>query len=274
MSHEMSQYDEQLIDLMIQRATTGLSESEKVEFEQMASLPLQQVEAEHYELTVTAVDLGLHSSQHMKMPREIHDRLLVAAGKFFGTEHVTTSKSDNSGQRSKPSVRKSERFRWRDAVPWAVTAACLLLMLNDLNPFSKANVIAKLPSSFQQYKSFIDAPPADLVEVIWQPIHDLDAGGKVVWSDSRQTGFMIFSGLDINDPKIEQYQLWIFDTLKDQADPVDGGVFDIAANGEVVIPIVAHIPVDNAVQFAITVERPGGVTVSKRERVPLLAAIK
>ena len=84
---------------------------------------------------------------------------------------------------------------------------------------------------------------------------------------------MVFSGLPVNNPNVEQYQLWIFDTDKGQDHPVDGGVFDIAGTKQVVVPIDARIPVNKAVQFAITVEKPGGVVVSDKSRLPLLAEV-
>ena len=55
---------------------------------------------------------------------------------------------------------------------------------------------------------------------------------------------------------------------------MDGGVFDIPAGvDEVIVAIDPKINVKEAFQFAITVEAPGGVVVSKRERIPLLAAV-
>ena len=56
--------------------------------------------------------------------------------------------------------------------------------------------------------------------------------------------------------------------------PVDGGVFDIRGSGKVTIPIDARIPVDKAVMFAVTIEDPGGVVVSTRERLPVLAKVE
>ncbi|MEX0670934.1 MAG: anti-sigma factor [Pirellulales bacterium] len=100
--------------------------------------------------------------------------------------------------------------------------------------------------------------------------------GDVVWSQSRQQGFMRFRGLAANDPTVEQYQLWIFDADRDEDYPVDGGVFDVAASdsdGEIVVAIDARLPVGKPTLFAITVERPGGVVVSSRERLPLLAQV-
>lgn len=88
-----------------------------------------------------------------------------------------------------------------------------------------------------------------------------DVQGEVVWSPSRQQGYMTFRGLPQNTPSAAQYQLWIVDPSRD-ANPVDGGVFDVTAGGEVLIPIDAKLRVDDAQAFAITLEQPGGVVVS------------
>jgi hypothetical protein len=100
------------------------------------------------------------------------------------------------------------------------------------------------------------------------------AWGDVVWSDARQEGYMTFRGLAQNDPKVEQYQLWVFDAERDDRYPVDGGVFNIAyqsGSDEAIVPILTKLPVNKAVMFAVTVEKPGGVVVSDRSRLPLLA---
>jgi len=95
--------------------------------------------------------------------------------------------------------------------------------------------------------------------------------GDVVWDPERQIGYMRFTGLAPNDPRREQYQLWIFDAQRDERYPVDGGVFDVDAEGEVVIPIRARLHVADAQLFAVTVEKPGGVVVSDRSRIAVLA---
>lgn len=113
----------------------------------------------------------------------------------------------------------------------------------------------------------IIAEPAALESAGWL--------GDVVWSDARQQGFMRFRGLAANDPTETQYQLWIFDAERNEAYPVDGGVFDVPqqADGDVIVRIDPRLPISRATAFAITVERPGGVVVSERERLPLLAAV-
>jgi anti-sigma-K factor RskA len=82
---------------------------------------------------------------------------------------------------------------------------------------------------------------------------------------------MRFVGLRRNDAAREQYQLWIFDGRRDQRYPVDGGVFDADGRDEIVVPIRARLPVGTPLAFAVTLERAGGVVVSDRERVVVIA---
>ena len=85
---------------------------------------------------------------------------------------------------------------------------------------------------------------------------------------------MRFRGLPANDGKAETYQLWIFDKTQDKATPIDGGTFDVPADGEVVIPINAKLKAAGPEMFAITIEKPGGVVVSKREKIAALAKVE
>lgn len=95
--------------------------------------------------------------------------------------------------------------------------------------------------------------------------------GEVVWSDSKQEGYMTLTNLPVNEPSKNQYQLWIVDPARDEF-PVDGGVFDILpGSGSVVIAIDAKLAVKNPAAFVITLERPGGVVRSKQEIVVALA---
>ncbi len=98
------------------------------------------------------------------------------------------------------------------------------------------------------------------------------ATGDVVWNAAEQRGFMRFRGLAKNDARASVYQLWIFDKNRDDKYPVDGGVFDVDnESGDVIVPIKARLPVFDAALFAVTVEKPGGVVVSKRERIVVTA---
>ena len=278
---------DRFVDLLIQRATTGLSVSEQQELDDLASASENPQEFERFEATAAAFDLSISSVEYEVMPTSIHDRLLISAGKFLAgvpTQTTTAALPSNERDFDDSKVDLSKRndstasVRWREIVAIAVTAASIMLLLSGFNPFSKSN-IAPVASVFERMDQFIASNPSDLVDVNWQPVHSKSASGKVIWSDAQQEGYMVFSGIDMNDPSVEQYQLWIFDTDAGQAAPTNGGVFDISksdigADGNVVIPINASVPVDRAVQFVVTVEKPGGVYVSQRQNIPVLAKIE
>jgi hypothetical protein len=96
--------------------------------------------------------------------------------------------------------------------------------------------------------------------------------GDVVWDGRQQRGFLRLHGFVPNDPARAQYQLWIYDAARDDRYPVNGGVFDVAAGyDEVIIPMHPTMPVGRPFAFAITVEQPGGVMVSARDKVVAFA---
>jgi len=95
--------------------------------------------------------------------------------------------------------------------------------------------------------------------------------GEVVWDPRSSGGYLKLRGLPVNDPKREQYQLWVFDGTRDQRYPVDGGLFNVSKDGELELWIRVPIPVRNAAMFAVTVEQPGGTVVSDRGRIVALA---
>jgi hypothetical protein len=95
-----------------------------------------------------------------------------------------------------------------------------------------------------------------------------------VWDAASQTGYMRFVNLRRNEPNVEQYQLWIFDAVRNQLYPVDGGVFDVSTrDGEQIIRIHAKLRVQVPLMFAVTVEHPGGVVVSDRSRIAAIATV-
>lgn len=96
--------------------------------------------------------------------------------------------------------------------------------------------------------------------------------GDVVWSQSKQQGYLRLANMPVNDPARVQYQLWIVDPDRDSKHPVDGGVFNVSSTGEVVIPIQAKLQIRSPRAFAITAEQPGGVVVSAGPLLVVAAA--
>lgn len=93
-------------------------------------------------------------------------------------------------------------------------------------------------------------------------------GGTLTWSSDLQTGLVTLRGLAINARDEAQYQLWIVDEAREGA-PVDGGVFDVTSETEFELAIDAKLMIWKPSKFMITVERPGGVVVSAKERIVL-----
>ena len=146
---------------------------------------------------------------------------------------------------------------------WAAAAAVAIFMFltNHETQMSPLQAEAKLRVEAR-----------DLIERDFSGLGDFkNAGGKVVWSDQLQQGYMTLSGIPANDPSKAQYQLWIVDPKRDEA-PIDGGVFDIPSDGSpIVVPIAAKLALTNPQAFVITLEQPGGVVKSKQEKVVALA---
>jgi anti-sigma-K factor RskA len=166
------------------------------------------------------------------------------------------------------------RFRRRARIATAVAvlgfaaAAAAIVYVQTKTPTGE-----QVASLSQQRDALLKM--SDATTLAWTATKDPNATGAkgdVVWSKTAQKGFMRFTGLAVNDAKQIQYQLWIFDKNRPQETPVDGGVFDVSSTGEVIVPINAKLSVDDPVLFAVTIEKPGGVVVSKRERIVVTAA--
>lgn len=94
--------------------------------------------------------------------------------------------------------------------------------------------------------------------------------GDVVWNDELEQGYLRFVGLPVNDPDIEQYQIWVIDE-RGMEQKVSGGVFNANAEGEIIVPIEPHIDVGRVALFAVTIEDPGGIVVPDLSRRVVVA---
>lgn len=127
----------------------------------------------------------------------------------------------------------------------------------------------------QNRRKLLDMP--DTVRIAWAPFdlpgdkaEQRDVTGDVVWNDDLQSGYLRFVGLDVNDPRREQYQVWIIDD-RGMEQKVSGGVFNATADGEVIVPIHPGIDVRRVALFAVTVEDPGGTWVPDLKRRVVVA---
>lgn len=165
----------------------------------------------------------------------------------------------------RPQVSAWRTFARNPLSGWLAAAAMLI--------FSLWLSREKPPLPPAQAEVRLRAEARDLIERKFEGTGDFkQAAGNVIWSDQLQQGYMTLKGIPVNNPAQAQYQLWIVDPARDADSPVDGGVFDIPADGSpVVVPIAAKLALKQPQAFVITLEQPGGVVKSKQEKVVALA---
>jgi hypothetical protein len=278
-------------ELLLQRATEGLSEAEAAE---LAALGADDDVS--FDLAAAAVDLATLAPE--ALPRGVADKVLLAAGVRPSQPAIPTTLAGvapprplggtPAGTREAPEpvapvLPLRRRSRAPMIVAWVAAAAGIALAIGavlwararEVEPIIEyAERVEPTPA---EARAKLLADAGDVQTLAWSVTGDPaaeGARGDVVWSRSRQEGYMRFVGLSPNDPKLAQYQLWIFDQEREQDFPVDGGVFDVGEAGEVIVKIDPKLFVREPVLFAVTVERPGGVVVSKRERIVVTAAPK
>jgi hypothetical protein len=202
----------------------------------------------------------LQTGQHMVAQRP------KASDSTSPSNNVSTATPLTSLPGSQHSVR-ARLITWGG---WLAAAAAIawLLVTPRLSSVNQGTTPIALTRS-----SLLTQPGT--VRVSWSSgPHPFDSpvGGEVIWNQQQQLGFLVFAGLPKNDPVKEQYQLWIIDPGRDEQ-PIDGGVFDADGKDDLVVPITAKLATVSPKAFAVTIEQPGGVVVSKQERLPLLAAL-
>ena len=255
----MKELHPELQELLVLRATEGLDEAQA---ERLAALLDEHGLEDSLEIDLAAAAAAnafalQHAKESGDAPRHLKDKLMQDADRFFAADKVVPLRS--------PKEPESKGINWG----WA-TAAALALML------FAGSIIDRTPQPVSPF----DARDALLavdgtVTIEWAPpdaANYASVSGDVVWNDERQEGYMLLTGMPVNDPAESQYQLWVVDPGRD-ANPVDGGVFDIPRGvAQVVIPIDAKLSVNTPAAFAITREKPGGVVVSDGPLLVVAAA--
>ena len=263
--------DERLVDLLIQQATSGLDADEQAELDRLLKL-YPDADPAAIEATVGALTLAGRFDDE-PLPARLRERLITA-------EAATRGRAATSDFAAHVAARTPAAAPKPRAVPggwWAAAAAVLVAIAGWYPRFSTPPEAPPpaAPPTLSEQRSQLIASSRQLVRFEITATKDpaaQAAGGDVVWDPVSQRGYLHLKGLAANDAHESQYQLWVFDGDRDTRYPVDGGVFDIpAGQAEVVVPIVVRLRVDKPAMFAVTVEKPGGVVVSGRERIAVLA---
>jgi Anti-sigma-K factor rskA len=272
---------ELMLDLLCKQAVYGLNEQETRQLEQ---IEYATADGESIDLTVAALGM-IDLNTRQEMPAHLQSKILANAENLFGMRKA-------AGTVIEPPVRQIILNETSAPKPWfgwlgwaAAAAACVALAVTIFTPRNQ-NQLAGVPTPSptqeekldpaQQRQKLVDAP-GQVLMAQWgkgNVKESENVTGDVVWSDDKQAGYIRVKGLPKNDVSKETYQLWIFDENQDPKTPIDGGTFDINADGEVIIPIDAKLKTKNPKMFAVTIEKAGGVVVSTRGKIAALAKLE
>lgn len=279
-----------LFDLLTKQATYGLDAAENGQLEELSANANFRIDDS---FDIAAAAIGLADLDIEPMPEHLNSKILALADNYFAAdEPVAVSLRESAESAEMDDMQPTfgfepKRSSWSTWLGWAIAgAACIALAFNvyttrfqgptDVVKGPTPTVTPEKPDVRKQFDEMMAA--SNMVKAQWGALptatDDLKGvSGEIVWSDEKQAGFMRFRGLPVNDKSKEQYQLWIFENAKLEEHPKDGGVFDVSADGEVIVPIDAKLAAKDPKVFAITVEKPGGVVVSDRKKIAALAKV-
>jgi anti-sigma-K factor RskA len=265
--NDPQQIADRLRDLLADQALFELLPEEQAELR--ALLAESTVNPESFEWTAALASVALNPGPYEPLPAELRAKIAAAAPEHQAAAQLVDENKRLAGRAGFSTRASKHGIRFREALAWFATAACLfvaMMLWSASHPPTQSIAQARAALLEQEPK---------LKPLAWTATEDpaaKGATGDVVWSKDKQQGFMRFKGLAKNDPSQNQYQLWIFDANQDERYPIDGGVFDVdPTTGDVIVPIHAKLQVVDPKMFAVTVEKPGGVVVSDRKHIAVLA---
>ena len=272
---------EKLLELLSDQVLFGLSDEESAELERLKR-HFPDWEKNSFESAATAISLSKLPVDE-ELPEHLREKISMLAEDFFSQKNEVTDDVGTTPVSPEISATKTEpaqTFGW-NWLGWAVAMVALVALGVNIwfMQTQPKEEIAKVPpptatptptmneklnqllASDDSIKARFDAMAFELFK------------GDVVWSNEEQRGYIRVSGLPVNDKSKSTYQFWIFDAVQGEKTPVSGGTFNVNENGEIIIPVDAEVRVSDPKAFAITVEKPGGVVVSKQEKVAGIAKI-
>jgi hypothetical protein len=273
-----------LDDLLIKKALYGLDEAEE---RRLLELDPGNGEIELRSLEMTAAAVALADIEIEPMPVSLRSKIEEGADRHFAEAKTLVGDAPPWPPVSQPKyyeVEEKQGSGWFAWLGWAVAvAACIALAVTFfvIRPSSQPTVVkdqppvVKTPPTNAEMRDDFVKTATDIVRASWAAgnVKGLtQLVGDIVWSDEKQSGYMTFKGLPPNPPDQYTYQLWI--KTKDQEDMIDGGVFDVNAQGEIVVPINAKLKARSPDMFAVTMEKPGGVPRSKKDKIVSIAKVE
>ncbi|HMO12853.1 MAG TPA: anti-sigma factor [Pirellulaceae bacterium] len=285
-----SSKNDRLLELLVDQATMGLSDAEKVELGSLLNA-LGLDDDWSFDQVAAIIDLGVAEEEMNPLPSHIRNKVVDQARDYLAVEkssqrHAAQIEdrrplSNIVEQQPTKSERTAPAVSNRELLAWLATAACLLLAAFAW--FSRANgpsgrtpVVESATPLIKQvgeldFDEFLQR--SNLMRVDLAPGPDqsaVAATATVYWDPQKKLGFIKIAGLRPNEASAEQYQLWIIDRVRGIEDRPNAGVFDISEAGEVIFRFRSDLEIFDAQGFAVTVEKPGGINKSDLSRIALI----
>lgn len=280
---------ERLLELLADQTVFGLEENELMEIERLKKQFPDWDKDVSLELAAAAIGLA-NLEVKEELPANLRTKIFATADDYFEKSEEPSNVVKFTPRVAAPtaeSVRtivetktKGSPWQW---LGWAFAAAACIALAVILTRPNKPPEIVQTPVmmptpppelSIEQKREQLLAKGIDTVKIpLTNPKNEEEIVGDMVWSNAEQKGYAHFTNLPVNDAAQETYQVWIVDEARDAKTPLSGGVFNVGKSGEIVVPVNAQLEVKKPKMIAVTVEKPGGVVVSKLEKVVALAKI-
>lgn len=245
---------ERLLELLADREICPLSPADQTELD---ALLAEHPDADDGSLEAAAVALMLGSLGEIEpMPESVRAQVTASLAPADAALRLTEA----------PEVVTKPRALLPAWSGWLAAAACLIVAVlvgvARNAPPDPARAVARFSPPDLQVSPWAD----------WDNPEIPGVSGEVRWSEAEQEGYMTFTGLAVNNPTAEQYQLWIIDE-RGMNQRISGAIFDCDSTGRCVVRIDPAIEIHNAAAFAVTIEQPGGTWVSDMSRRVVIASL-
>ena len=281
--------EQRMLELLADKALFSLTNEESAELSKLQKQFPEQANSQSFEITAAAIALA-DLDYNAQLPAYLKEKLSVKADEIFGEskQAIAPKLAPKFAEPAAQTVRQFEAepkpFGWQ-WLGWAFAALALVALgvnvwttrVKSDNEIVANQPIAATPTpepNISEKREQLLALEKDIIKTDWKsPTDENKILGDIIWSNSKQTGYVRFNNLPVNDADKETYQLWIVDAARNEKTPVSAGVFNVAKSGEIIIPIDASLKIKSPKMFAVTKEVPGGVMVSKQENLVAVGKI-
>lgn len=281
---------QKMLELLADETLFGLDREESAELAELQKRHPEWANDKSFEITAAAINLAVVGSEK-PLPAHLREKLLLKADEFFGepkedthAQIVPQFTESAATQTVREVVSEPKPFGW-NWLGWAFAALALVALgINVWTTRTKprTEIVANQPvittptpePSMEEKRRQLISSSNDIVQTEWKsPTDENKVLGDIVWSNSKQQGYVKFRDLPVNEADEKSYQLWISDAARNEKTPVSAGVFNVTKTGEIIIPIDVALKIKNPKQFALTREKSGGVMVSKLDDVVAVAKV-